>query len=133
MLMRLTSANLSTKRTWLRVAEGNCDAVRHGGEQPDAKLSSQNSLPRQLNPIRPFGVVSLRTNGETLVDDQTQSITKHVAIEKDSEGVWGEKAGKAHQLSKDIPLGATESQREVRASIVALKRVMTVEPREVGK
>jgi len=111
MLMRLTSANLSTKRTWLRVAEGNCDAVRHGGEQPDAKLSSQNSLPRQLNPIRPFGVVSLRTNGETLVDDQTQSITKHVAIERDSEGVWGEKAGKAHQLSKDIPLGATGSQR----------------------
>ncbi len=45
----------------------------------------------------------------------------------------GEKAGKARQLSKEIPAGATESGGEVRASIVAMKRVMTVEPREVGR
>jgi hypothetical protein len=52
---------------------------------------------------------------------------------RESEGVWGEKAGKARQLSKEIPPGAEESWGEVRASIVAVKRVMTVEPREVGR
>jgi hypothetical protein len=47
--------------------------------------------------------------------------------------VWDEKAGKAEQLSVEILLGATESGEEVRALIVALKRVTTVEPRGVGR
>jgi len=133
-LMRLTSERLSTARTWCRVAEGNCVAARRGGEQPEANLSSQNSQPRQLNPIRPFGMASLRSKGEAQVKDLPETITKHVSkVVRESEGVWGEKAGKAHQISKEIPPGAEESRREVRAPIVALKRVTTVEPRGVGR
>jgi hypothetical protein len=47
--------------------------------------------------------------------------------------VWDEKAGKADQLSVEILPGATESGKEVRALIVALKRVTTVEPRGAGR
>ena len=131
-LMRLTSERLSTMPTGRRVAEGNCVTARRGGEQPEANLPSQNSLLRQLNPIRPFGMASLRRKGEAQVPDLPKAITKPVStVVRESEGVWGEKAGKARQLSKEIPAGATESGGEVRASIVAMKRVMTVEPREV--
>ena len=133
-LMRLTSERLSTTSTGRRVAEGNCVAARRGGEQPEANLPSQNSLLRQLNPIRPFGMASLRTKGEAQVQDLPEATTKPVStVVREPEGVWGEKVGKARQLSKEIPAGATESGGEVRASIVAAKRVMTVEPREVGR
>src|SRR5262245_39887970 len=134
-LMRLTSERLSTTRTWRRVAEGNCVAARRGGEQPQANWPSQNSLTRRLNPIRPFGMASLRRKGEAPVLDLPETITKHVVekIVRDSEGVWGGKVGKARQSSKEIPSGGTESGGEVRASIVARKRVMTVEPREAGR
>lgn len=133
-LMRLTSERLSTVQTWQRVAEGNCVAARRGGEQPEANLSSQRGLPRPLNPIRPVGLASLRRKGEARVQDLPETITKHVSrVVRESEGGWGEKAGKAHQISKEIPPGAAESWREVRAPIVALKRVTTVEPRGVGR
>ena len=90
-LMRLTSERLSTVQTWHRVAEGNCVAARRGGEQPEANLSSQNSLLRQLNPIRPFGMASLRRKGEAQVKDLPETITKHVSqVVRESEGVWGE-------------------------------------------
>lgn len=87
-----------------------------------------------MNPIRPFGVASLRGKGEALVYDLPDLISKHVVmIERESEGGWGEKAGKVAQISKEIPPGAEESRREVRAPIVAMKRVTTVEPRGVGR
>lgn len=135
MLMELTSERLSTTQTWRRVAEGNCVAARRGGEQPEANRSSQNSLLRQLNPIRPFGMASLRSMCEAQVQYLSEAISKHVNvwIARESEGGWGGKVGKVPQLSKEIPVGAEESGGEVRASIVALKRVTTVEPREVGK
>jgi hypothetical protein len=79
-------------------------------------------------------MASLRTKGEAQVQDLPEAITKPVSqVAREPEGVWGEKVGKAHQLSKEIPAGATESGGEVRASIVAAKRVRTVEPREVGR
>jgi hypothetical protein len=79
-------------------------------------------------------MASLRRKGEAQVPDLPKAITKPVStVVRESEGVWGEKAGKARQLSKEIPAGATESGGEVRAPIVAMKRVMTVEPREVGR
>ena len=133
-LKRLTGERPSTVLAWHRVAEGNCVAVRRGGEQPKANLSSQSSQTRQLNPIRPFGMASLRVKGEALALSLPEAITKHDhTIAKDSDGVWDEKAGKAEQLSVEILLGATESGEEVRALIVALKRVTTVEPRGVGR
>ena len=133
-LKRLTGERPSTVLAWHRVAEGNCVAVRRGGEQPEANLSSQSSQIRRLNPIRPFGMASLRRKGEALALSLPEAITKHDhTIAKDSDGVWDEKAGKAEQLSVEILLGATESGEEVRALIVALKRVTTVEPRGVGR
>ena len=65
-LKRLTGERPSTVLAWHRVAEGNCVAVRRGGEQPEANLSSQSSQTRRLNPIRPIGVASLRRKGEAL-------------------------------------------------------------------
>ena len=133
-LKRLTGERPSTVLAWHRVAEGNCVAVRRGGEQPKANLSSQSSQTRRLNPIRLVGVASLRRKGEALALSLPEAITKHDhTIAKDSEGGWDEKAGKAEQLSVEILLGATESGEEVRALIVALKRVTTVEPRGVGR
>ena len=133
-LKRLTGERPSTVLAWHRVAEGNCVAVRRGGEQPKANLSSQSSQTRRLNPIRLVGVASLRVKGEALALSLPEAITKHDhTIAKDSDGVWDEKAGKAEQLSVEILLGATESGEEVRALIVALKRVTTVEPRGVGR
>jgi hypothetical protein len=133
-LKRLTGERPSTVLAWRRVAEGNCVAVRRGGEQPKANLSSQSSQTRRLNPIRLVGVASLRAKGEALALSLPEAITKHDhTIAKDSDGVWDEKAGKAEQLSVEILLGATESGEEVRALIVALKRVTTVEPRGAGR
>ena len=133
-LKRLTGERPSTVLAWHRVAEGNCVAVRRGGEQPEANLSSQSSQTRRLNPIRLVGMASLRRKGEALALSLPEAITKHDhTIAKDSEGGWDEKAGKAEQLSVEILLGATESGEEVRALIVALKRVTTVEPRGVGR
>ena len=133
-LKRLTGERPSTVLAWHRVAEGNCVAERRGGEQPKANLSSQSSQTRQLNPIRPFGMASLRVKGEALALSLPEAITKHDhTIAKDSDGVWDEKAGKADQLSVEILPGATESGKEVRALVVALKRVTTVEPRGAGR
>ena len=116
------------------VAEGNCAAMRRGGEQPEANLSSQSGQRRQLNPIRPFGVASLRREGEAQTEWLPKAIRKHGhPIARDSEGGWDEKAGKAYQVSVEILPGATESGEEVRALIVAMKRVTTVEPRGAGR
>ncbi|HAB15269.1 MAG TPA: hypothetical protein DCE44_02350 [Verrucomicrobiales bacterium] len=80
-------------------------------------------------------MASLRSPCEAQVLDLPEAITKHVSekIVRESEGGWGEKAGKVHPRSKEIPVGADESGGEVTASIVAAKRVTTVEPREVGR
>ena len=132
--MRLTGERPSMMQTWRHVAEGNCVAERRGGEQPEANLPSQNSLPRPLNPIRPEGMASLRRKGEAQVLNLSGTIPKHVMLVVwNSQGGWGEKAGKAHQISIEVLPGATESGEEVRALIVAMKRVMTVEPRGVGR
>ncbi len=68
----LTGESPSTAKTYRRVAEGNCVAARRGGEQPKAKEPSQNSIPMQLNSIRPFRVTSLRSKGEVL-DERRRS------------------------------------------------------------
>ena len=48
------------------VWDEKCVAVRRGGEQLEANLSSQSSQTRRLNPIRPIGVASLPRKGEAL-------------------------------------------------------------------
>ena len=132
-LMRLTDERSSPAQTWRRVAEGNCVAARRGGEQPEANLSSQIGLPRPVNPIRPESVASLRRKGEARSQDLIPKGTKHVAPRGYGSGVWGEKAGKARQLSTEIPPCAQERRGEVRALIVATKRVTTAERRGAGR
>jgi len=79
-------------------------------------------------------MASLRRKGEAQVLNLSGTIPKHVTLVVwNSQGGWGEKAGKAHQISIEVLLGATESGEEVRALIVAMKRVTTVEPRGVGR
>src|ERR1700678_489921 len=51
------------EEVWLLVAEGNCVAVRRGGEQPEANDSSAT----QVNSIRPVTLASLLVNGEAQV------------------------------------------------------------------
>jgi hypothetical protein len=56
-------------------------------------------------------MASLRRKGEAQVPDLPETTTKPVSmVIREPEGGWGEKAGKARQLSKEIPAGATESQ-----------------------
>ena len=98
-LKRLTGERPSTVLAWRRVAEGNCVAVRRGGKQPEANLSSQSSQTRRLNPILPLGVASLRRRGEALALNLPEAITKHDRkIVRGSEGVWDGKAERADQL-----------------------------------
>ena len=132
-LMRLTDERSSTTLTWRRVAEGNCVAARRGGEQPEANLPSQTRLPRRVNPIRPEHVASLRGSGEAWSSDLTSGTSKHVEVPGYVSGGWGEKAGKARQLSTEIPPRAVRERGEVRAPIVALRRVTTAERRGAGR
>ena len=132
-LMRLTDERSSTTLTWRRVAEGNCVAARRGGEQPEANLPSQTRLPRRVNPIRPEHVASLRRNGEAWSSDLTSGTCKHVKVPGYVSGVWGEKVGKARQLSIEILPCARPRREEVRALIVALRRVTTAERRGAGR
>ena len=88
----------------------------------------------QLNSIRPNLVTSLRSKGEVL--DETvlsKGGTKCVKTLRNNEGGWSEKDRKASWLSRETCPGADGSWAGVRTSIVARKRVTTVEPREVGK
>ena len=138
--MRPTSERLrpvEARYDW--VAEGNCVSARAGGEQPEAKDQPQT----KVNSIRP-GIV-------------TSQLGKHICGKP---GVCGEVGGASLLLSSEIPrLTGTEEQcrvvgvrmvrrphelsqesrarrgksAAVRALIVALKRVTTVEQRRVGK
>ena len=55
------------EEVWPLVAEGNCVAVRRGGEQPEANESSAT----QVNSIRPVIATSLRVKGEVQVTSLT--------------------------------------------------------------
>ena len=132
--MTLTGESPSTAKTYRRVAEGNCVAARRGGEQPEAKEPSQNSIPMQLNSIRPFRLTSLRRKGEVLDEIlQSKGATQCVKASRNTDGGWSEKDRKVSWVSRDICSGAKGSRIEVRASIVAMKRVTIVEPREAGR
>jgi hypothetical protein len=102
-LMRLTDEGSSPTQTGRRVAEGNWVAARRGGEEWEAKLSSQIGLSRSVNPIRPESVASLPRKGEAWSKDLIPEVTNHVAPRGYGSGVWDEKAGKVRQLSTEIP------------------------------
>ena len=61
--MNQRGASPCREEVWLLVAEGNCVAVRRGGEQPEANDSSAT----QVNSIRPVTLASLLGNGEAQV------------------------------------------------------------------
>jgi hypothetical protein len=121
--MRRTDESSSPALAWRRVAEGNCVAARRGGEQPEAKLSSQTGQQRPVNPIRPESVASLRNSGEARFQDLIPKGTQHVMLRGYGSGGWGEKAVKVRQINVEIPSCADERRGEVRALIVAMTRV----------
>ena len=80
-----------------RAAEGNCVAVRRGGEQPEADLQSQT----QVNSIRPTVVASLLANGEAYArrDNRTRLHRSNKGGVRATEGGWSENAGKGSYVS----------------------------------
>lgn len=67
MSMNQRGASPRRKEVWLFVAEGDCVAVRRGGEQPEANDSSVT----QVNSIRPVALASLLASGEAQVTTVT--------------------------------------------------------------
>lgn len=130
----LTGENPSPMATFHRVAKGNCVAVRRGGEQPLAKDPSQIGTSMPVNSIRPYRLTSLLGKGEVPDEtNRTKGGTKNVETLRKTEGGWSGKGWKVAWLSRDTCPGAEGSRAGVRASIVAMKRVTTVEPREAGR
>ena len=139
--MKPTSASLSPPEACSRrVAEGNCVAVRRGGEYPEAKGWSQT----QVNLIRPVQRASWRRN--RICRGQPRGVlaklgsmtrpdggTSHVhAARLALEGVWSGNGRRCHGVSQDR-CRRPEKAADDRAPIVALKRLITVERRGVGR
>ena len=130
----LTGESPSPTGAYRRVAERNRVIARWGGEQQEANDSSQSSIPMRLNSIRLFRVTSLRRKGEVLGErSMSKGGSQYVKTLRNAGSAWSGKERKASWLSREICPGAKGSWAEVRASIVAMKRVTTVEPREAGR
>ena len=88
--MSSASESLSPWRSALRqAAEGNCVAVRRGGEQPEADSQSTT----QVNPFRPTIPASLLANGEACGGQESVGLSRshHASRDEDRgiEGGWG--------------------------------------------
>ena len=122
--MKTTSESLSPSETRNgREAEGNCVAVRRGGEQPEAKAQTQT----QVKPIRPATMASPRGKGEACGGSRDRT-DRHISSEvrmRIVEGGWAGYAGKLSWWTVENCAGRNLSRRgraEVRAAIVARKR-----------
>jgi hypothetical protein len=60
---RISKVEVLARASWCPVTEGNCVAVRRGGEQPEVNDQSVT----QVNSIRPAVVASLLAKGEAQV------------------------------------------------------------------
>ena len=122
--MRTTSESLSPSETRNgRGAEGNCVAVRRGGEQPEAKPQTQT----QVKPIRPATMASPLGKGEACgaSRDRTDRHNSSEVRKRIVEGGWAGYAGKLSWQTVEICAGRNPLRRgraEVRAAIVAWKR-----------
>jgi hypothetical protein len=122
--MRTTSESLSpSEASHGRVAEGNCVAVRRGGEQPEAKPQTRT----QVKPIRPSTMASLLANGEACgaSRDHSDRHNSSQVRERIVAGGWAGYAGKLSWWTVEICTGRNLQERvraEVRAAIVAWKR-----------
>src|SRR5262249_17444275 len=143
--MKPTSESLSLPVMRTRqVAEGNCEGAIRRGEQSEAKDQSQTVLPMTVNSFRRESEASRRTDRicQTLVWGvmakpgfmiHLSGLAAHIkkALRATYRG-WSENGLKASWVKLGSPrLSGTSG--EGRALIVALKRVMTVEPRRVGR
>ena len=141
--MKPTSESLSHRgRCSLMVVECNCTAVKLCGEKHETKDQPPKS--QDLNMIRP-GKLTSRRRGEigvrAWVSDEVPGMSlaprrysKHL-----SERTWGgcrvcgvRMIGRLRGLNMDS-CRAEDAQAASRALIVAMKRVMTVEPRRVER
>lgn len=122
--MKSTSESLSPPETSNgRAAEGNCVAVRWGGEQPEADPQSQT----KVNPIRPSTAASLLGNGEAcrMSGDRSDRHLSSMVKDRAVGGGWGENAGKVSCGRIESCPGRNPRKRsrtEVRAAIRAMKR-----------
>ncbi len=90
-------------------AEGNCVAVRRGGEKPEAKEQSQT----QVNSIRRLSAASLLGNGEACAKRETSTRDRP----ENGDGVadrcgWSENALKEICASGEICVERTPSREE---------------------
>jgi hypothetical protein len=122
--MITTSESLSPPETSNgRAAEGNCVAVRRGGEQPEADPQTQT----KVKPIRPATLASLLGKGEACGashdrSDREASLKVRIA---GVEGGWAGYAGKLSWWTVETCAGRRPLRRfraGVRAAIVAGKR-----------
>jgi hypothetical protein len=122
--MRTTSESLSpSEASHGREAEGNCVAVRRGGEQPEAKPQTQT----QVKPIRPPTMASLLANGEACGASRDRPDRHNSSQVRDRivAGGWAGYAGKLSWWTVESCAGRNLQERvrtEVRAAIVAWKR-----------
>lgn len=122
--MNIASESLSPRMdsSHLRVVEGNCVAVRGGGEQPKAKLWSQT----KVNPIRLNIVAGLLGIGEAscvsenIIEQSNSNIVQMVTVL----GGWDENIAKcSYGSTESCParISRKRNRTAVRAVIVVKK------------
>jgi hypothetical protein len=138
--MKPTSESLSPSGTWnRRVAECYCGAAMHRGELHKAKDQPQT----KVNSIRPGHLASRRRGGmrprgwvpcEACGYGHTtgSDIARYMLTGGDVRVIGVRMVRRLHGLNQD-PCGAQESAAGGRALIVAMKRLITVERRGVGR
>ena len=111
----LTGERPSTDKTWqVCVAEGNCGPVRGRGEQPEANSPAQNSMPMQLNSIRPVRTRrACLSKAKPVAHAMLMAPPSHVQVVTIRNGrVLGvSRAGKCRRKSQETCAGARRERR----------------------
>ena len=122
--MKSTSESLSPSKTRNgRAAEGNCVAVKRGGEQPEAEPWSQT----QVNSIRLTTVASLPEKGEAcrMSGNRPRQHPSSETKERTVVGAWSGNVGKVSWGNVETCADRTRGNSRragVRAFIVVMKR-----------
>ena len=111
----LTGERPSTDKTWqVCVAEGNCGPVRGRGEQPEANGPAQNSMPMQLNSIRPVRTRrACLSKAKPVAQAMLMAPPSHVQVVTIRNGrVLGvSRVGKCRRKSQETCAGARRERR----------------------
>ena len=111
----LTGERPSTDKTWqVCVAKGNCGPVRGRGEQPEANGPAQNSMPMQLNSIRPVRTRrACLSKAKPVAQAMLMAPPSHVQVVTIRNGrVLGvSRVGKCRRKSQETCAGARRERR----------------------